>query len=115
YPPKAITPVDGKRRVFGFDYALPLGGKSARGSVVYNQAVGSLAGATAMSGVARRLAVNYSLGALQLRTQVQDIPNTFAGIQSTGFRRNQKSVDFYVNTGRAPFSHGVDSNSILIR
>jgi hypothetical protein len=115
YTPKPIQTVDGKRRVTGFDYTLPFGGKSSRGSLVYNQATGSLDSAiTPMSGTARSLALNYSRGPLQLRSTFKDIPNTFVGIESTGFLRNEKSMDFSATNARGPLSYGLNYNNSLI-
>ena len=114
YTPKPITTVDGKRRVVGFDYTLPFGGNVSRGSVVYNQATGSLDGVSAMSGTARKLGVNYALGALQLRAEVRDIPNTFAGIQSTGFLRNERSSNISIQNGHGKWTYGGDFGKSLI-
>jgi hypothetical protein len=115
YTPKPINTVDGERRVVGFDYTLPFGDKTSRGSVVYNQATGTLRSeVTPMSGTARSVAVNYARGSLQLRSSYRDVPNTFVGIQSTGFLRNEKSVDFSVTNKSGLLNYGVDLNNSLI-
>ncbi len=115
YTPKPISTVDGKRRVLGIDYTLPFGGKGSRGSLVYNQARGSLENdVTPMSGTARSLALNYSRGGLQMRSSVKDIPNTFVGIESAGFLRNEKSADVSLSNSQGPLGYGVDYNNSLI-
>lgn len=112
YTPKPVQTVDGKRSVVGFDYRVPLG---AKGSLVYNQATGSLRNElTPMSGTARRLDVTYDLGKVHLKSSVRDIPNTFVGIESVGFLRNEKSFDLSAETSQGPLSYGVSTSNRLI-
>lgn len=115
YTPKPIQTVDGKRRVYGFDYTLPFTSKSSRGSISYNQATGSLENdLTPMKGTARSLALTYGRGPLQIRSSYRDVPNTFVGIESTGFLRNEKSVDFSISNSRGPLSYGMDFTNSLV-
>ena len=114
YTPVPVEAVDGKRHVFGFDYSLPIGGKKGMGALTYSQALGSLAGATPMSGVARRMGVTYNLGGLQLRGSYEDVPQTFVGIESTGFLRNEKATNFSAQSSKGPFGYGLTyGNSVI--
>ena len=115
YTPVPIDTVDGKRRVLGFDYTLPFGSRSSRGSIIYNQATGSLqSDVQPMSGTARSLAVNYSLHGLQFQGNVKDVPNSFVGIESTGFLRNEKSDDVSLSDTHGPWGYGIEMNNSLI-
>ena len=115
YTPKPIQTVDGKRRVLGFDYTLPFGNKTSHGSIVYNQANGNLENdVTPMSGTARSIGLNYSRGSLQLRTSYRDVPNTFVGIESTGFLRNEKSADLSLSNTVGPLGYGFQFQNSLI-
>lgn len=114
YTPVPVQTVDGKRRVMGFDYSLPFGIKGGKGQFTYSQALGSLSGVTAMKGTARQISTNYSAGALQLRASYRDVPQTFVGIESTGFLRNEKAMDFSAQTSRGPLGYGVTYNNSLI-
>lgn len=112
YTPKPVQTVDGNRKVVGWDYKLPLG---EAGSITYNQATGSVKSeGTGTSGTARKIAVSYDLGKIRLKTSASDIPNTFVGIQSTGFLRNEKSVDFSADSESGPFSYGISGANRLI-
>ncbi|MEA2552335.1 MAG: hypothetical protein QOJ65_511, partial [Fimbriimonadaceae bacterium] len=113
YTPKPIQTVDGERHVTGFDYTLPLG--SNKGNLVYNQATGSVTnGVAPMSGTARKLEVNYNLGGWQLKAGMKDVPNTFVGIESTGFLRNEKSSGFSADRVQGKLSYGLSLNNNLI-
>lgn len=114
YTPAPVQAVDGKRRVLGFDYTLPIGGQKAMGALTYSQAAGALSGATPMSGTARKLALNYNLGSLQLRGSYQDVPQSFVGIESTGFLRNEKATTFSAQSSKGPFGYGVTYNKSII-
>ena len=112
YTPKPIQTVDGNRKVFGFDYTLPLG---RNGLISYNQARGSLESeVTPMSGTARKLQASYNVGSLRLQAGFTDVPNTFVGVQTTGFLRNEKSSSFALDNSTGHLGYGLSMTNGLI-
>lgn len=105
YFPRPTSAANGDRRVTGIDYRLPF----ARGGYLqYSQAVGELRhDVTPSKGTAKGLGVNYKSGPLELRAGWRDVPNTFVGIESRGFNRNEKAVDFSAEYTKKGFTHGV--------
>jgi hypothetical protein len=113
YTPKPLQTIDGDRRVLGFDYRLPLGGK--RGFIHYSQAAGELQnGVNPLSGTARGIKAEYDFGDLKLRAGLKDIPADFVTVESRGFNRNEKALDVGLDYRKKAWSWGVGANSSAI-
>lgn len=109
YTPKPVQTIDGDRRVIGFDYRLPLGGR--RGFLHYSQASGELKNdLTPLSGTARGLKGEYQLGDLKLRGSWKDVPNGYVSVESRGFNRNEKGVEAAVDYMKKDWAWGVSAN-----
>ena len=92
YTPKPLQTIDGDRRVFGFDYKLPLGGK--RGFIHYSQATVNLDNdINPLSGTARGLKAEYNFGDLRAHASLKDVPANFVTVETRGFNRNEKAID----------------------
>lgn len=107
YYPKPTSLAEGDRRVIGLDYRIPLGN---RGSISYAQATGTLkSDINPLEGTARGIRANYESGGVKFRGGFQDIPESFVSIETRGFNRNERAIDFglnYVKKGIAyDFSH----------
>lgn len=110
YTPKPLQTLNGDRKVFGFDYRLPLGGK--RGFVHYSQAMGRMDnGIEPMSGTAKGIKAEYSFGNLKARASLRDVPASFVTVESRGFNRNEKSVDVGLDYHRKAWTWGVSANN----
>jgi hypothetical protein len=105
YFPRPTSVANGDRRVTGFDYRLPFG----KGSYLqYSQAIGELrSDVTPTKGTAKGLSAVYKAGPLELKAGWRDVPNTFVGIESRGFNRNEKAIDFSAEFAKGGFTHGV--------
>jgi hypothetical protein len=119
YTPRPTTTVDGDRSVAGFDYRLPLGAGGKNGFVSYSQALGRLGGETPMSGTARGIKAQYASGRFEIDTSIRDVPQEFVSVESRGFNRNERGMDFNLRYGQGPmsyaFSHGNSSISLRTR
>lgn len=104
YFPRPTSAANGDRKVTGFDYRLPFG----KGSYLqYSQATGELSNDVSPSkGTARGLSAVYKSGPLELKAGWRDVPNTFVGIESRGFNRNEKAIDFSAEFTKGGFTHG---------
>jgi hypothetical protein len=110
YTPKPLQTIDGDRRVFGFDYKLPLGGK--RGSIQYSQATGELQnGVNPLSGTARGIKADYNFGDYRARASWKDVPANFVTVESRGFNRNEKAIDVGLDYRKKAWSWGASANS----
>lgn len=110
YTPRPVQTIDGDRRVYGFDYKLPLGGK--RGFLHYSQATGELQnGVNPTKGTARGLKAEYNAGDFKLRGGIKDVPSSFVSVESRGFNRNEKGIDVGLDYRRKAWSWGVSGNS----
>jgi hypothetical protein len=106
YTPRPTQTVDGDRRVIGIDYRLPIG---RNGTISYSQATGQMVGsATPTSGTARGIDGRYRFGDLNLRAAWRDVPSTFVSVESRGFNRNEKAVDFGADYARGPLRYSLD-------
>lgn len=112
YTPKPTPTLEGERRVIGIDYRLPLG---KHGHLDFNQATGSLTNdSNPMRGTARTLDASYDLRGLQLRASVKDVPNSFVGIESRGFLRNERSMEFALDSTSGPLKYGLSTTNSVI-
>lgn len=94
YTPVPTSTASGDREVIGVDYAIPIRTKSGLGEVRLYQAEGKLKNELApRSGIARGIDVRYDFGPYKLRASARDVPETFVGIESRGFNRNEKAFD----------------------
>lgn len=110
YTPRPVQTIDGDRRVFGFDYKLPLGGK--RGFLHYSQATGELSnGINPVKGTARGLKAEYGFGDYKLRGSLKDVPSNFVTVESRGFNRNEKGLDVGLDYRRKNWSWGLSNNN----
>ncbi len=110
YTPKPLQTINGDRRVFGFDYKIPINGK--RGFVHYSQATGKLEnGVNPLSGTAKGLKGEYKFGDIQARLSLKDVPADFVTVETRGFNRNEKAYDFGLDYQKKTWSWGVGSNS----
>ncbi len=110
YTPKPVQTIDGDRRVFGFDYRLPLGGK--RGFVHYSQATGELSnGINPLKGTAKGIRAEYNFGDFKVRGSLKDVPSDFVSVETRGFNRNEKGLDVGLDYRKNSWSWGVSSNS----
>ena len=100
YRPRLTQTVDGDREVTGWDYRIPLGvskstdgtASTNRGYLQYSTAQGRLKSATPLSGTARSVDSRYELGNYTIKAGWREIPNDFVSVESTGFARNERSV-----------------------
>ncbi|MBI5708524.1 MAG: hypothetical protein HZC36_16185 [Armatimonadetes bacterium] len=94
YVPKPTQALDGDRKVWGFDYRLPIGNGKNSGSIRYSQATGRLESPVSpLEGTARGVDLNYQLNDWTLTSSVRDVPSTFVSVESRGFNRNEKAAD----------------------
>jgi hypothetical protein len=108
YTPKPTATLDGDRRVIGLDYSIPLGAGGRAGRITLSQATGSLSNtATPLQGTARGIAGDYQTGNLRFRGAVRDIPQGFVSVESRGFSRNERAVDFGLDYVRGPLQYGL--------
>ena len=106
YTPKPTQTIDGDRRVWGFDYRLPLGNK--HGFIQYSQAMGELQnGVNPLSGTARGIKGEYRFGDYRLRASLKDVPDDFVGVESRGFNRNERAADVGLEFRHKAWSWGV--------
>lgn len=87
YTPIATSTASSDREVVGVDYRLPLG---RLGALSLNQATSRTLGAGGQSGTAQSAELNLGRDGWTARASVRDVPETFAGIESVGFSRNEK-------------------------
>ncbi|MCW5935393.1 MAG: hypothetical protein KIT45_14025 [Fimbriimonadia bacterium] len=78
----------GTRKVEGIDFTLPIG---RYGGVSWNMARSALNDAGAKTtGTAQLMDARFELGRFSFNGVYRDIPTTFIGIESIGFRRNER-------------------------
>lgn len=94
YTPVPTSTASGDREVIGVDYAIPIRTKSGIGELRLYQAEGKLKNELApRSGIARGIDVRYDFGPYKLRASARNVPETFVGIETRGFNRNEKAYD----------------------
>lgn len=125
YRPKAVTSSNGDRRVWGFDYSLPINGKN--GYITYSRASGQMtSGLNQSSGMAQGIRSEYAFknlkvgktpGTLKLRAGVWDIPKGYVGVETRGFNRNERATDVGLDWTGGPYSFGVThtNSNILVQ
>ncbi|HEY0865744.1 MAG TPA: hypothetical protein VGE01_00100, partial [Fimbriimonas sp.] len=105
YVPKSTQSLDGDRRVWGFDYRLPLGGPEGENFIQYSQASGQLlSDSNPQSGTARGIQGQYKLGEFTLRGSTKDVPRDYVSVQSTGFQRNEQTSEIGLDWTRGRYS-----------
>jgi hypothetical protein len=87
YTPQPTSTASGDREVLGIDYRLPING---RGSAAISQATGRELGAGGQEGTAKGLEAAYGSQGLTGRLSLRDVPQSFTGIESVGFARNER-------------------------
>jgi hypothetical protein len=115
YTPRPTTTVDGNRKVFGWDYRIPIGPNGRRGSVGYYQATGELESAVnPLKGTAKGIDANYQAGPWVLRGSVRDVPAGYVSVETRGFNRNEEAYDLGVRyQGRRLEVDTSTSNSLI--
>ncbi len=105
YFPKPTSLTDGDRRVVGVDYRIPL--KSNGSYLQFSQATGSLlSDVTPLKGSARGVQGLYKFGKWEFTGSARDIPETFVGIETRGFTRNERAVNLGVEYKAKGFRYG---------
>ena len=100
YTPKPTSTVNGDRRVTGWDYQLPFKG----GLLSYSQATGSLTNTpTPTSGTARGINFNFGWKKWTFQSGVRDVPQSFVGIETQGFNRNERSSNWLLSNDSCRF------------
>ncbi|MCS7300949.1 MAG: hypothetical protein NZ556_05275 [Fimbriimonadales bacterium] len=101
--PDPSSTIGGDREVMGVDFTLPLG---RAGNIVWNtarsraQVQGSRLEATAHVATGK-----FELGRLTLNATYRDIPAEFIGIESVGFRRNERGYQTDIGYRFSPIAN----------
>lgn len=116
YTPKPTASAQGNRRVTGFDYGLPIKlGKNSTGSLSYSQATGSLTNTTVpTSGTAKSIGAELSMGTTKFHATVQDVPEGYVGIQTASFNRNEKGIDYGVESAWKRLTFGATGSNNVV-
>ncbi|MEJ5385259.1 MAG: hypothetical protein WHS44_10305 [Fimbriimonadales bacterium] len=86
--PDPGSTIGGDRTVMGVDFTLPLG---QVGSIVWNAAQSrATAQSNRLEAIAHTATGRFEIGRLALNATYRDIPAEFIGIESVGFRRNER-------------------------
>jgi hypothetical protein len=86
--PDPSSTIGGDREVMGIDLTLPLG---RVGSLVWNAAQSrAVAQGSRLEAIAHNATGRFEFGRLALNATYRDIPAEFIGIESVGFRRNER-------------------------
>ena len=86
--PDPSSTIGGDREVMGVDFTLPLG---RVGSIVWNAARSrAQAQGSNLEAIAHTAVGKFEFGRLSLNATYRDIPAEFIGIESVGFRRNER-------------------------
>jgi len=95
YTPTPTNNVDGDREALGFDYQVGLGKDGKAGTLTFSQATGRLTNTVVpTSGTARGADLRYKWGAFDLSAGIRDIPDGYVSVETTGFNRNERAVDW---------------------
>lgn len=113
YIAPSSSSVNGNRRVVGVDYTLPLGKRGASGSLSVSEAVGGFTNGGS-KGTARGAELNYTSRGLKTVISVRDVPDTFTGVESGGFNRNERAYDALIEFKRRSWTYGLSSGNSLI-
>lgn len=98
YTPKPSQVVDGDRQVVGMDYSINLGPKETESSFNISLAKGSLSNTpTPQSGYAKGMGFKSRLGRYGFNANYTDIDPEFVSVESLGFNRNQRALNFGVS------------------
>lgn len=113
YFPRPTSAANGDRQVTGIDYRLPFGPKGSY--LQYSQATAKLTNtATPLSGTAKGIQAVYKSGGLELKGGLRDIPDTFIGIETTGFNRNERAMDLSAEYKRKNFTYGASHQNSAV-
>ncbi|MCS7190554.1 MAG: hypothetical protein NZ843_03005, partial [Fimbriimonadales bacterium] len=86
--PDPSSTIGGDREVMGIDFTLPLG---RAGNIVWNAARSrAQVPGSKLEAIAHTAFGKFELGRLTLNATYRDIPAEFIGIESVGFRRNER-------------------------
>lgn len=86
--PDPSSTIGGDRTVMGVDFTLPLGNV---GSIVWNAAQSrATAQSSRLEAIAHTATGRFEIGRLALNATYRDIPAEFIGVESVGFRRNER-------------------------
>ena len=86
--PDPSSTIGGDREVMGIDFTLPLG---RVGNILWNSARSRAnTQGSRLEAVAHTVLGKFEFGRLTLNTTYRDIPAEFIGIESVGFRRNER-------------------------
>ncbi|MCW5940381.1 MAG: hypothetical protein KF884_12095 [Fimbriimonadaceae bacterium] len=100
YTPRSVRTVSQNREVVGLDYRIGLGG---RGSLLLHQATGRALGPDGQSGQARGAVLTVPVrGGGTVKGSLTDVAPGFVGIESTGFTRNERTVDLSASLPQGP-------------
>lgn len=92
YTPKPTDVTRGDRSLFGLGYTLPIGLRGRDGSLSFDWAKSLLSNVGVnQTGEAKELSGIYRLKHTRFSVTADDIPNSFVGIDSTTFLRNERS------------------------
>lgn len=106
YTPKPTQALDGDRRVWGLDYRIGFGKAPNTGYIAYSQATGRLISpVNPLSGTARGVDIGYKTGGWNFTSSIRNVPNGFVSVETRGFNRNEKAVDFGASyDGKGPWT-----------
>lgn len=101
--PDPSSTIGGDREVMGIDFTLPLG---RVGSIVWNAARSTAqAQGSRLEAMAHTATGKFEFGRLSLSATYRDIPAEFIGIESVGFRRNERGYQTDLNYRLSPISN----------
>ncbi len=104
YLPKIVLAVDGDRKVTGFDWRMPIGGKGSGSFVSYSRARGELSGSVPSSGEAQSFDLRLAKGKAEFKMGTRKVDPGFRTIEQTGFSRNENATEFGLNYVTKGFS-----------
>jgi hypothetical protein len=100
YTPRSVRTVSQNREVLGLDYRVAVG---ERGSLQIHHAAGRAIGPGGQSGQARGLSLTVPVrGGGTVSGTVKDVAPGFVGIESAGFARNERTVEFAASLPDGP-------------
>ncbi|GIV06087.1 MAG: hypothetical protein KatS3mg016_1662 [Fimbriimonadales bacterium] len=101
--PDPSSTIGGNREVMGIDFTLPLG---RIGNIVWNAARSTAqAQGSRLEAMAHTATSKFEFGRLSLSATYRDIPAEFIGIESVGFRRNERGYQTDLNYRFSPISN----------
>ncbi|OYT74196.1 MAG: hypothetical protein CFK49_09625 [Armatimonadetes bacterium JP3_11] len=101
--PDPSSTIGGDREVMGIDFTLPLG---RVGNIVWNAARSTAqAQGSNLEAIAHTATGKFEFGRLSLSATYRNIPAEFIGIESVGFRRNERGYQTDLNYRLSPISN----------